>query len=328
MGNCALNESCDPDLIDEIKELRIIIAETSENMKAEYIQKKNDNIHPPIITPNEKVMMRRSALDPGINRKMQEIRSGPWLVTKVVNSEITISLLEHPSTTRIRHISHLAPFIDRPDHLVKPLITTPIPTNFFKVDPSIIMGDFSSPGFLKPNSIVLVATECILRKASGLAGVLFRTFPYSSIYSGLSLIDKPDNQTLLAEMRKRPSARREPGTCKLKSPTTRKPGPTVANLTIQYCPGRPVNNNGVQNLYLEEHGEHLDNKTRKLIQNDTSQAREKWFREALSDLRTQLFAEGTPPSNIYIPKNIACGFSAGEHNTTLTKKLLQISPIL
>ena len=94
---------------------------------------------------------------------------------------------------------------------------------------------------------------------------------------------------------------------------TRKPGPTVANLTIQYCPGKSSDNNGIQNSYLKEHGEHLDKKTYDLIHSDTAQTREQWFKEALTDLRTQLFKEGTPPSNIYIPKNIACSFSAGSH---------------
>ena len=152
LGDCTLNETCDPDLLNEIKELRIIIAETSETMKADYIQKKNKNIsNPPILSPDEKVMMRKSALEPGINRKMQEIRSGPWIVTKVINSEITISLLEYPSIVRTRHISHLAPFIERPNHLAGPgpTITEPALNNIYTLDPSTITGDFSSPSFLK-----------------------------------------------------------------------------------------------------------------------------------------------------------------------------------
>ena len=144
---------------------------------------------------------------------------------------------------------------------------------------------------------------------------MLQTSPYGSIYTGSTPILKPDNDTLLSEMRKRPSARREPDKCKLKKKTMQKPGPTIANLTIQYCPGRPMYDNGVISLYLREHSDQLDRKTTYLIHNDTSQASAKWFSEALSDLRTLLFKEGSPPSNIYIPKDIACSFSASSHTT-------------
>ena len=93
---------------------------------------------------------------------------------------------------------------------------------------------------------------------------------------------------------------------------TRNTGPLVANLTIQYCPGKPSNKGGIQLEYLSEHENHIDKESADLIRNDDIKNRLNWFRESLSDFRNQLFEEGTPATNIYIPKNIACGFSGGD----------------
>ena len=316
-GNCTLNETCDPDLIEEMKELRILISETSVNMKSEYISRKNRYTKEcPVLTPGEKVMLKREAFEPGINRKMQEIRSGPWKVVTALNSEITISLIEDPSIIRRRHISHLAPFIERPEHLTKaPPIITHLGRSeysFTPIEPSIITGDFKNPTFLKPNAIIIIGTECMLRTAAGLAKVILNTFPYGSIYSSSTPAIKPSNDELLLLLRKRPSARREPGKCILKkSITQRKPGPIIANLTIQYCPGKAIDNLGIQKMYLQEHGKFLDAKTVEMIGKDNTNERRAWFNEALIDFRNQLYSNGTQPSNIYIPKNIACGYAAG-----------------
>ena len=324
LGNCTLNENCDPDLIDEIKNLRTILTQTSEEMKKTYIEKKNkDAKEQPILLPGEKVMLKREAFDPGINRKMQEIRTGPWKVITVLNTEITISLIDHPTITRRRHISHLAPFIERPNHLN----TTRIPSlklsdqlTYQYPSISIISGNFSSPIFIKPQSIIAIGIECMLRVAHGLTKETLNTFPYGSMYTKSSTIIKPNNDELLTLLRTRPSARRTPGQCIMKEPRTKRPGPKIANMTIQYSPGKAIDNGGVQTEYLTQHNKYLDSNTKELLIKDTVENRLTWFEQALSDTRKQIFLNEIPPSNIYIPKNIGCGFSGG--NTDQYIKIL------
>ena len=153
----------------------------------------------------------------------------------------------------------------------------------------------------------------MLRKAGALAKIISTTFPYGSMYNGSIPFHKPEIDHLTDIIRQKPSARRIPGKCTLKQPLTRKPGPTIANLTIQYCPGKAIDAGGAQTLYLNRHAEHLDKTLSESIQKDSIRSRQNWFTEALSDLHRQIINENIQPCNIYIPKLIACSYSKGSH---------------
>ena len=311
IGDITLNESCDPDLIDEIKNMRIILTELSESMKEKYIENRNKITKTcPTLDIGEKVMIKRESFTPGINRKMQEIRLGPFKVTDVSGTEIRAELIENPRIIRRRHISHLAPFIERPIHLTQKQKFKENP-EIPPIEPTILKANFAIHKFMDPNSIVIIGIECMLRKAGGLAKTIFKSFPYGSMYAGALTVEKPNNEKLLGILRQRATTRRVPGKCTLKYPLTRNPGPIIANLTIQYCPGKAIDNEGLQKVYLERHSQHLDDTLTSSILRDTEEYRLNWFTEALSDLRRQLTDNAITPAKIYIPRNIACGYANG-----------------
>ena len=314
IGNISLNEDCDTDMLNEIKSLRETLIKLSIENKAKYVYDKNKYTKPtPELSINDKVMMKREVFLEGINRKMQPIRLGPWTVSEVSGSEITIRLIKQPDIIRRRHISHLAPFIDRPTNLRQQSndIMLPPPT---QKEPTTAIGDFRSQSLINKDSIIIVGIECHLRKAGGLSKVILETYPYGSPYSGKDTITNPDTDQLYNLLRARPPARREPGCCILKIPKTRGKKPIIANLTIQYFPGRASDDNGLQNLYISENQNKMDNVISKLIQNDTLATRNIWFSQAIDHMQQQLQDLRISPSTYYVPKYIGCGYLKDEQS--------------
>ena len=103
-----------------IQEFRTKIKETSKLMKSKYQNNVNNDIKKPYpnVIVNQLVMIRRNAFSPGISQKLQAVREGPLRVTSVKGSKITLVFLDDETKTRIRHISDLAKYFSRPDHLI------------------------------------------------------------------------------------------------------------------------------------------------------------------------------------------------------------------
>ena len=315
LGDLSPTDSYDGELVKEMDHLRKQLIDRSVDKKTEYVDNRNKLTKtPPNLSIGDKVMIKKELFSEGINRKMQPIRTGPWKVDSVAGTEIHVSLVESPSVTRRRHISHLAPFVERPPNLLRKTNWV-FPPQVSPLVPNTITGDFNDPIFLSPNSIIISGTECMLRKAGGLSSTLLRLFPYGSPYSAHLHTTCPTNDILHNLLRHRPLARRTPGLCILKFPKTRTRGPGIANLTIQYCPGRAVDDQGVQNDYTSKHGDFTNQSIIDLLLSDTRQSRITWFETALRDLKDKITLMPTPPRKVYIPKHIACGYSAGSHET-------------
>ena len=313
IGNLNLTENCDPDMVHEIKHLREIMITLSLENKSKYIENRNKYTKPlPQLSLGDIVMSKRESFQEGINRKMQPIRLGPWTVSKIQGSEIQITLNENHSVIRRRHISHLAPFIDRPRYLTpNPVNITPL--NIDPMEPQIIVLSIPSP--FPPKSVLAVGIDCHLRKAAGLSKLILDHFPYGSMYTSSSQILNPTPTELSKLLRIRPPARRTPGKCFLKPPKTRSNGPTIANLTIQYFPGKSIDNNGIQKEYIQENKAFTDQTLLTHISSDTTSSRLQWFESSLNDLYTQLQSLDSTPNILFIPEKIGCGYAAGNKHS-------------
>ena len=339
-NDIALTPSCDPDLIAETTQFRKILAKTSESKKKDYNEKKNKKTKgPPLLQPGNLVMCKRLAYEEGINRKMQSRRTGPWVITVVNGSEILIRLINDPQVVRRRHISHLAPFISRPQHLTLEVIpesegqhitTNENPTeteqqkqpqpeasplltdtdhNLTPCHPLHLSRDLLQ---FTPHSMTIIGIECHLRKAMGLAKQILLKYPQTSPYSGSLPIDKPSNDTLFKLLRNRPPARRTPGSYILKYPKTRSQTPLIAHLTIQYLPGKAIDNGGIHGEYLSQNHEHMDAYLCSLISSDTTSQRLQWLSQALDQLYNHILTSEPKLNNIFIPSTLGCGFSGGD----------------
>ena len=331
-NNIPLPNSCDPELIAETTQFRKILAQTSDLKKKEYNREKNKNTKEiPLLLKGELVMCKRLAFEEGINRKMQSRRTGPWEIIDIHGSELFIRLVREPLITRRRHISHLAPFITRPPHLQPttqqldktknnnnitpqtrpspdPLPHNPDITNVTPRHPELLTQDLLQR---IPHSMILVGIECHLRKAMGLPKQIFHKYPQTSPYSGFLDIVHPNNEELFKLLRNRPPARRIPGSYIIKYPKTRSPAPLIAHLTIQYLPGKAIDNNGLHEEYLRQNKPYMDPALSLVISSDTKSQRLKWLSQSLDHLFTHISSLQPKLTHIFIPHIIGCGFSGG-----------------
>ena len=104
---------------DWLQPLRESIKHTSFDMKGKYLAEANArNIKSEgTVQLGELVVIRRHDFTPNFPDKLQTRREGPWKVTAVRGTSIDLEFIEKDRGVWTRHISELAPFYVRPDHL-------------------------------------------------------------------------------------------------------------------------------------------------------------------------------------------------------------------
>lgn len=134
--------------------------------------------------------------------------------------------------------------------------------------------------------VIVQQCNCVTTKAHGLSRDIASTYPHGDLYGKR---EKKSSNTATDD------TKGKPGTCVLLEPTSSDEGPAVACLMAQICPGRVGTWCGVYGVDRES---------------DSADARERYFDEALIQLRGLCEKRGM--KRIAFPFQIGCGLAGGK----------------
>ena len=167
-------------------------------------------------------------------------------------------------------------------------------------EPVLVTGSFQKDRIKFDGRDLLVQQVNASTVTSGGPG-LERSYPYGSVYT-----KKTSKRTLLS-----PSHMRTLGTCILR-PGNEAGNPGIANLVSQFYFGPATDAGGTQESYKEKCPDLCPPLVSQQLAEDTSANRLGWFREAVTDLATQLKERLQPPDRnstrrVFFPYRIGSG---------------------
>ena len=194
-------------------------------------------------------------------------------------------------------------------------------------EPIIVAGDFRDSYRFGHQDIIAHQVNSTTVTSHGLSKTLENSYPYGSIYRR-----KITKSNILAE-----NELRALGSCMLRGDEN-PDHPTIANLVGQFFYGKPTDQGGCQESYMNKFADKCNPEMCRKLKEDNRTNRLTWFQEALVNLQSQLKTrheeEGQGIMRVFFPYLIGCAGAQGPHEEYMeavrafTKEALKLGIIV